>query len=585
MIAQAAPSNTTNTGTRASWVPLLVILLAQIQMAFNVTALNVSISGIVEDFHTSSTSVATALVIYSLAVAGFVMLGAKVGKRFGSQRVFLVAIAAHGAAMVLMALSVNIGMLFAAQAVAGLAAAAAVPTLVVLIAANYRGRQQAQALGLLAAAVPLAAVLAFLIAGYLGTAVSWRASFGLIVAIAAAVVALSFRLAPVAASSGIVIDAVGAGLAAIAITLISLGCNFLNGWGVLLAGPGAPFSILGASPAPLMIVVGIMFGQAFFLWTRRREAAGRSPLLPLALLDSREERAAIFSLLLIGAIGPAVNFLIPLYIQIVQGRSSLQTAVATIPYSLAIFAAASLVVRLYDRLTPRQIGCTGFVLVAVGLIALAYAIRNAWGDPLVIVSLLILGLGEGMLITIVFNVLVSASPKELAGDVGALRGTTNNLSTGLGTAIAAALAVGVLGALFVSGAEEHPTIPPALIEQGNFNNVDFVSDDDLAKYLKETTTATPEQIAVAVDINEDARLRALKISFLVLAGVALLGIIPASGLPPYLPDEVPSGEREGPEARREQQHERGASRPVRRGGHPISGAQERDINPERGSTP
>jgi MFS family permease len=546
MVAQAAQSHTTDTAMRASWLPLVIILLAQIQMGFNVTALNVSIGGIVDDFHTSATSVATALVIYSLAVAGFVMLGAKIGNRAGARLAFQVSIAAHGASMVLMAISVNIAMLYAAQALAGLAAAVTVPTLVVLIAANYRGRQQAQSLGLLAAAVPLAAVLAFLIAGFLGTAVGWRSSFGLIGVVAAVVLILSFRLAPVAALSGIVIDGVGAVLAAFAITLISLGCNYLNNWGVLLAAPGAPLNILGISPAPLMIVVGIMFGQAFFVWARKREAAGNTPLMPLALLDSRDERAATFSLLLIGAIGPAVNFLIPLYIQIVQGRSSLQTAVATIPYSLAIFVAASLVVRLYDRLTPRQIGCSGFVLVATGLTLLAFAIHNAWGTPLVILSLLILGLGEGMLITIVFNVLVSSSPKELAGDVGALRGTTNNLSTGLGTAVAAALVVGVLGSFVVGSAEEHPTIPPALVEEANLNNVDFVSDDDLEKHLAESTTATPEQIAAVVDINEDARLRALRLSFLVLASVALLGIIPASGLPPYLPEEVPSGERKEP---------------------------------------
>src|SRR5262249_50301237 len=155
---------------------------------------------------------------------------------------------------------------------------------------------------------------------------------------------------------GTVIDWVGVVLAAAAITLISIGFNGFTTWGVLLATPAAPFSLLGASPAPLLVILGLVFGQGFFAWSRRREAAQRSPLLPLAVLASGGERAATFSLLVIGALGPAVNFLIPLYIQIVQGRTSLQTAVATIPYSLAIFIAASLVVRLYDRVTPRQIG-------------------------------------------------------------------------------------------------------------------------------------------------------------------------------------------------------------------------------------
>ena len=70
---------------KASWLPMVVIALAQIQMGFNVSALPVSIGGIVEDFDTSPSSVSTALVAYSLAVAGFVMLGAKLGKVIGSR--------------------------------------------------------------------------------------------------------------------------------------------------------------------------------------------------------------------------------------------------------------------------------------------------------------------------------------------------------------------------------------------------------------------------------------------------------------------------------------------------------------------
>ena len=40
-------------------------------------------------------------------------------------------------------------------------------------------------------------------------------------------------------------------------------------------------------------------------------------------------------------------------------------------------------------------------------------------------------------------------------------------------------------------------------------------------------------------INEEARLGALKISFFLLGGVALLAIFPAGRLPDYRPIEVP----------------------------------------------
>lgn len=536
----AAPAKAAATPS-ASWVPMLIIALAQIQMAFNVSALPVSIGAIIEDLGTSPSSVGTALVVYSLAVAGFVMLGAKLGKLLGSRLVFQIGVLVHGLAMGVVALSTSATMMIQVQGLSGLAAAALVPSLVVLIASNYKGGQQSQALGLLGAAQASAGVLAFLIVGTIGAAVGWRIPFALLAVLSVVIFLLSFRLKPIKQQPNMQIDWVGAFLAATSISLLSFGFNNLNAWGILVAGSGAPFTILGLSPAPLLIIFGIVFGQGFFAWSRRREVANNSPLIALEVLDSREERAATFSLFIIAALGPAVNFLIPLYIQIVQGRNSLETAVSVIPYSLAIFAGTALIVRLFERLTPRQIGRFGFIVVTVGLAMLAFTIRNDWGTPLVILSLVVLGLGEGALLTLVFNVLVSASPKELAGDVGALRGTTNNLSTAIGTAVAGALAIGLLSATIVTSLESNPTIPPALIQQVNLDQVDFVSNDQLAEALGETS-ATPDQIDEAVRINTDARLRALKISFLVLAGLALLAVIPASGLPGYLPGEVPETE-------------------------------------------
>lgn len=538
MATQTVATSPTEAAARTSWLPMLIIALAQIQLAFNVSALQVSIGGIVEDFNTSPTSVSTALVVYSLAVAAFVMVGSKLDKIIGSRLMFQIGAAVHGLSMGLMALSTSPSGIVQVQGLAGLVAAAMVPSLVVLITTHYHGKQQSQALGLLGASQASAGVLAFLIAGALGTFLSWRYAFALLVALAIVVVLLSFRLKPVPRQAGVKIDWNGAILAAAAITLISLGFNYLNAWGLLLATPAAPVNILGLSPAPLMIVFGVLLGQLFFTWSKLRESQGLPSLLAMEVLDSAEERAATYVLLVIGALGPAINFLIPLYIQIVQGRSSLATAVAVIPYSLAIFAGTALIVRLFDRFSPRQIGSAAFVIVTVGLVMLAFTVSNDWGTPLVILSLIVVGVAEGSLLTLIFNVLVSASPKELAGDVGAWRGTMNNLSTALGTAIAGALAVGVLAVLVTSLVANSPAIPPSLLRQVNLDSVDFISNEQLDEVLA-ATTATPEQAAEAVRINEEARLRALRASFLALALIAALAIYPATQLPRYKPEEIP----------------------------------------------
>src|SRR5690606_23442691 len=81
-------------------------------------------------------------------------------------------------------------------------------------------------------------------------------------------------------------------------------------------------------------------------------------------------------------------------------------------------------------------------------------------------------------------------------------------------------------------------IPNSLKQQVNLDNVNFVTNEQLDDVLAQTT-ATPEQVVEAVEITENARLRALRASFLILACLALLAIFPAKGLPDYAPGEGP----------------------------------------------
>ncbi len=544
MANRTAHAGTVSSSTRAdapvSWVPLVILVLAQLQMGINVNAMPVSLGPIAEDLNVPSTAVGTALVLYSLFVAATVMLGAKIGRLFGERLVFQIGVAAHGFSMALMALATDSTTMNTAQAIAGFAAALLVPTLVVLIASNYQERQQETALGVLASVPAIASGLAFIVAGFIATALSWRYSFWMIVAQSIIVLVLSFQLKPVRRKSGVSIDFIGFVLSAAAVSLILLGFNNLNRWGPLVAKEAAPVEVLGISPAPMLVLLGIVLGQAFFAWSERRVKHEKSPLLSLEVLDSSEEKNAVIAFLVAGGLGPAVSFLIPLYIQIVQGRTPLYSAVVIVPYALAIAAAAILTVRLYDRHPPRRLGVISFSMVAGGLTLVAFTVSNGWGTPTVVLGLLVVGVGEGTLLTLLFNVLVSASPKQLAGDVGALRGVANNVSSALGSAFVGVVAVGLLSVMITS-AFAASNLPPALEYEINFQKIDFVSNDDLSEVLS-VTSATPEQVDEAVNINEDARLRALKAAFLVLAGIALLAVVPATGLPNFVPGALPSEE-------------------------------------------
>ena len=282
-----------------------------------------------------------------------------------------------------------------------------------------------------------------------------------------------------------------------------------------------------------MLLLGVVLGQAFFAWSERRVAKKKTPLLALEVLDSPTERNAVYAFLVAGGLSSAISFLIPLYVQIVQNRTPLFTSVVIVPYAIAVAAAAILSVRLYDRLTPRRLGLISFALIAVGMTVLAFTVGNEWSTPVVILALILVGFGEGTTLTLLFNVLVSASPKALAGDVGALRGVVNNVSSALGAAFAGVVAVGLL-AFFVSNAFVASNLPPSLVQETNFDQVDFIGNDQLQAVLGQTS-ATAEQVAEAVRINEATRLRALQATFLLLAAISLLALVPSLKLPNYMP--------------------------------------------------
>jgi predicted MFS family arabinose efflux permease len=518
--------------TPSSWFPMGIVAMGQTLTTLNISALPVLIGAMVDEFSIAPTTVASAIVVYSIAVSGFIMLGAKLGQKYGATSVFRWSTVLLLLAAAMTAGSTSFKWLLVAQGLSGMGAAMLLPSLVVLITDNYSGHQQARAIGLLGGVQAAATVVTILIAGLVGTHLGWRYSFGLIVPFAALTWLLSHKLKPSEKQPDLKIDRLGAALAAFAIALISLGFNFINDWGLIRAFAAAPSGPLGISPALLMIVAGIIGMQLFMVWVQHRKKVNKAPLIALEVMESRSERMAVVALMAIVAIGSALNFMIPLYIQMVQGQGSFATAMALVPYQLSILVAAILVIGLYRRFSPRQLARYSFMLAAVALTLLAIVINNQWNDSLVVLSLILIGLAQGALVTLLFNVLISAAPKRLSGDVGALRGAARNLANGLGAAFAGALVVSLLSASITYEIQDHPEIPATFINQINIDRVTFVSNVQLQDFLA-GTTASPNQVREAININAEARLYSLKMALLFLAAIAALMVLPVRRLPGF----------------------------------------------------
>ena len=80
----------------ASWAVLGMLAAAQFIMVLDTTVMNVSITQVAEDLNTTVVGLQTAITMYTLVMAAFMLLGGKLGDRWGAKRAFTVGLLANG---------------------------------------------------------------------------------------------------------------------------------------------------------------------------------------------------------------------------------------------------------------------------------------------------------------------------------------------------------------------------------------------------------------------------------------------------------------------------------------------------------
>src|SRR6059036_2212608 len=160
------------------WLPLTILASAQFIMVLDSSVMNVSISQIVADLNTTVTGVQSAITLYTLVMAAFMLVGAKLGDIFGRDRAFGLGLAVYGLGSLITALSPNLTVLLIGwSGIEGLGEVLVIPAIAALTAANYTGRERALAFALLGGVAGAGAAVGPLIGGFVTTALSWRVVF------------------------------------------------------------------------------------------------------------------------------------------------------------------------------------------------------------------------------------------------------------------------------------------------------------------------------------------------------------------------------------------------------------------------
>ena len=518
---------------------VLVLGTAQFVMVLDSTVMNVSISQVVKDLHTTVPKVQTAITAYTLVMAAFMLVGAKLGDIWGRRRIFAIGLAVYGLGSLTTALSPGIAVLMIGwSGIEGIGAVLVIPAIAALTASNYAGNERALAFGLLGGIAGAGAAAGPLIGGFVTTALSWRVVFAAETVIVLGILTLVHRIGDQERTQRTELDVVGGVLSAMGLGLAVFGILKISQWGLFtpigaLTIGGTRITPFGFSVVPFIILAGIVILGIFARWEQRVLRVGRTPLLAPDLLRIPQLRAGLSTVVSQYLILAGTFFVLPLYLQLVLNKDALQTGLKILPISVTMMLAAGLGPRLAARRSPRTVVEIGMGFLFVSIIGVMLTISPTLSSAPFALSLAGFGVGVGLVISQLGNVVMSSVAESRSSEAGGVQGAAQNLGQSLGTALIGAVLLTGLTTGFQERIRADPAVPPSLvaqIEKGTEEGLPMVSQSTVQS-ASEQAGLPPAQVQAIVGHYSDAQIQALKRALLVASMFVLVGVWFARGLP------------------------------------------------------
>lgn len=401
-------------------IVLATLLTCQLMIVLDATVMNVALPRIQADLHFSATALSWVINIYTLVFGGLLLLGGRAGDLFGRRRVFLAGLSLFTLASLVGGFADSAAWLLIARVLQGLGAAAAGPSTLALLTTTFtEPKARLRALALFSGMASAGFAVGLILGGLLTEWLSWRWVLFINVPFGVAAVGLAARYLAEPERHPARLDLPGAitatgGVGAVVYAFIRAASE---GW--------------GDTTTLISLAAGVALLVAFFAIEVRTE----QPLLPLRLFADRNRAAAYVNFCLGPMAGMSMFFFLSQYLQEVHGYGALATGFAFLPMALLIFSTSRFVPRLLPRFGPKPVALTGTVLMAAGLALLTQLSADSGYFPLLLVSMLLMGLGMGLAFSPLNVIIMATVPPRDAGAAGGVLQTMQQIGATLGLAI------------------------------------------------------------------------------------------------------------------------------------------------------
>lgn len=424
MTIAAQKSDAPRASSRQVWLTLIVVLVADALDLMDATITNVAAPTIAADIGGGESLVKWLTAAYALALGSLLVLGGRVGDRFGQRRTFLIGMTGFVVASAVAGLAISPEMLILARALQGAFGAFLIPQGLAIMTRTFPREMLQKAFGAFGPMLGIFAVGGPLLGGILIDAnilgLGWRPMFLINIVIGGAGLILAFRVLPeVKPDPTVRFDLVSSILlpAAMFALLFGLIEGSSDGWGLAAYGS---------------ITLAAVLFAAFI----RRQIITDHPLLPRALFANRGFNSGLVAALLVFAAFNGLIYVVSLYLQLGLGYSPTQTSLGLIPFTIGIIIGSAASMGLIARL-GRRLVLTGLLITIAGagallLVNLVAGLDATWWQ--LAIATLIIGAGAGTCFGTMFDTALGGVDPELAGAASGSFSAVQQIAAGIGSA-------------------------------------------------------------------------------------------------------------------------------------------------------
>jgi MFS family permease len=503
----------------------ILLSMAMFVLVVDTSIMNVSISAVVRDLHTTVSGVQSAIALEALVSAAFILIGSKIGDLIGRKRAYVLGLLGYAVGALAMALAQSLTAVIIFWAIiGGLGASLLLPSMQSLIHGNFEGVAQKKAYALVGAAAAIAAAVGPLLGGFITTFLSWRIAFlleDLVIVIVLSGIKL-IRDVPYTGSRSI--DVVGAGL-----SILGMGGVVL---GILVWQEG------GESVVALLLI-GAASMAGFARWLVRRKREDKATLIDPGLFKAAVYRIGISQQMLQQIALGGMMIVLPIYLQMVLEYNALQAGLSLAPLSLSMFAIALIASKRAGKRRASAIVRVGFAMLSGGLIIVVPLVPRIDSGWYLVIPLMIAGTGLGLLVSQLNNYTLAPISDERVSEAAGVNSAAGSFGLSFGLAFGGAIMLATLSVAFTHLANASTVLPAADKQQISTqleHDAQIMSNTDLEKQL----AGEPKEIQTEViRINTRARHIALQIALLIPIIAGLLGLLNSFRMM-RLPEPVPS---------------------------------------------